>query len=513
MTYRQTSGTVIGNELKDLRRVLTKPHQLHPQDSSVAKKNFHPTTVVEIPAATISRDDPIDVAVLKFMSTHKGYTPDEIHYGLVDKVSDPKMVRPTLFALNNNGYFDSNIIMVAGQSKTIYTLKRGRSHHDLTTDVRRPSIGIKKFKVPDGPVTARMVQISLSDGIDLAVYKLLSDRKWYSRNDVMEILAPFGFNASDVKKRFITLGYGKRNWFERQDTGTILNYRLRAGIKQPAIGEVVPEDETVFLGNYEDLHVGEPVAEAVAVEAVEAAIEDITAVSHCPQPGDSVDVAIWKVMSDYNAYSAPDVQVLLEEYPYNQKTVAVKMSKLFALGWFDRTQPEGKRAFHYTLRRDIPMPQAAAKLTPIELAAIALAKRDEADIQAVHAALATQAEQAVAAPAAEQTTTNAVSDKEHEVMSATASPLLSVVTKNEPVVAPMLDVAITMRGIAITLTEFGQLYKELRSQGFQAGGVKKSALIETKYAIKGTEFTHDELNELVGKMSDLGLQFSKAVTI
>lgn len=103
-----------------------------------------------------------------------------------------------------------------------------------------------------------------------------------------------------------------------------------------------------------------PTPKELAEQAVEMRETKRKQATHVIEPGDSVDLAIWKVMSDYKPYSSTDVATMLSIHGFKPTTVRPRISTLHGNGhdgWFTRiTDHANHRQFIYTLRREIEAP-------------------------------------------------------------------------------------------------------------------------------------------------------------
>jgi hypothetical protein len=529
------NGT-IGNAMGDIRNLYKSQNQ---RGKFGMKHSFLPTTVVETPDTTITMEDDIDVAIVKLMMSYKGYTGDDVCQQLKGRVNDLDAVKPTIFMLNMNGFFDVRTI----KDEPVYTLRRGKQITDLEAVARKTKV--RAFKAPEVHVVDPNGVVRADEGVDIGIWKAMSDRKWRALREVVQILKEFGLDFRAVDRRLDTMVRSNR-WFDRQGTGGNTFYRLKAHIECPVMEQ--PKDDVKAQFTEEAPQAAAPAQITVAnpttlhdlvkdtpnawtippqMEAAETvppvkAHEDIL-------PGDSLNVAIWKVMSDREEYTVNEIGLLLADYGLTMGSVSPTMSLFSQKGYADRREvkPEAGRSYFVYRLKDIPMPDfPTSSRTKFAQAPVTSVSTDAQLKDAVEQFNQTPAQPEPVAQAAAQTTTNETKEQENMSKSAQAAatsaasaaasaqaPLLSIVEKNLTDLVPLLSMSIEIKGISITLSEFGQLYKGLRAEGFQAGGHAPKGLLEKTYAIKGTTFTHDELNKLVGMMSDLGLNFQKAVTL
>jgi hypothetical protein len=193
-------------------------------------------------------------------------------------------------------------------------------------------------------------------------------------------------------------------------------------------------------------------------------------------PGDTLDVAIWKLMADFGEYSAADLAVFLADYDYNPVSISPKLSIFFKAGYVTRRAVEQlpKRPYFVYRLNDLPMPARWQK-----------AAVNESEVQSNN------------------------ENKEEEVKADLVSSAAPAVLANQP----LFEVSMKIRGVDFTLGEVKDLYSELTASGFAVGVPAKKSLVQASYNIKGVDFTHEELNQLVGKIGDFGIDVSKAVEL
>jgi hypothetical protein len=520
------AGTV-GNTMSDVRDLLRSNNK----QGKFGMKGFLPTTVAETPASTISMDDDIDVAIVKLMMSFKGYTTDEVYQLLRERVSDPEAVKPTMFMLNNHGWFDQTQV----HGKPVYTLRRGKSYQDLETAPNRQQLVVRRRKaVEEGVAVNSAGRVIFAEGIDLAIWKVMCDRRWRKPDEIIAILREFNFERAEIDRRLNSM-VRSNHWFDRSGTGNRATYRLKANVPQPEMEKPMeglkatfsPDDVPQAAGAAQ-IVVPKPTPKLdimfsplLSDETKQRILGDGTAAEEVPakqsqeiMPGDCMNTAVWKVMSDREEYTANEIGLLIVDYGFTASSASPVMSKFHAQGFVDRReerQPGRKPFFVYRLK-DMPMPTfTRTSLTKLAIAPVTKVSKDSELKDAVEQFNQTPVQQPVvkAAPAAQPETNET---KEDEVTQS-ATPLLQIVPSAENT-APLLDCKIVMKGTEISLLEFGQLYKELRAAGFQANRTHKASLIQANgYNIKGVMFSAADLDELVGKMNDLGIAFQKAVTL
>lgn len=304
------------------------------------KQQFLPTEVPNSSLPVIEPTDDIDVAIVKLMSNFKGYSLDEVYDKLKDQVDDPDAIKPTMFALNTQGWFDSKDYRAAGV--VIYTLRRGRTAEMLAADHKR-STKVRKFRQPEVATIKPEAQILVSEGIDIGVWKAMQDRNWRSVKDIVAMLVTFGFDRIEVDRRLMALIRTNR-WFDRTGTGRNTTYRLKAKMTCP----VAPSRLMTSMLDSATLPEESPIAEdthdtddKVHQEYFPVTIVDQATRKQAMQavqilPTDTIHEAMWKVMADGEEYTVNDLVLLLEEYGFNEKRISPNMSRHFASGFFTR---------------------------------------------------------------------------------------------------------------------------------------------------------------------------------
>jgi hypothetical protein len=429
------------------------------------KQQFLPTTVQEPPE--ILMDDDIDVAIVKLMSSYKGYTTDEVYSLLREKVHDPEAIRPTMLALYTHGWFDTRTVI---GDTTIYTLRRWRTLESLQADSKRPT-KIRKYKPQETPVIDPAGKIMLSDGIDVAIWKVMQDKRWRTARDIVALVREFGFDRHAVDRRLDALIRNNR-MFDRTGSGATRCYRLKADVKCPTPEKVSTEPRLLEMPSTEEPQ-EQMTAPSVAVPS-EKPKRVVTIEST-----DTLYQALAKVMGDFEEYSVNDLTVLLSDYGFRYSQISPSLSTLYRDGYFVRREVPtvGLRHYYmYRLKKDVTL--------PIGRHARGSAKQ----------------------------TNNPQPETKDEAMTNAAQqePTGTLLQVAQADAVPLFENVIRIKGIEITLDEFSQLYKELRAQGFGDLRKKSLGLIEARYNIKGAEFAASELDQLVDKMNSTARGFQKS---
>jgi hypothetical protein len=457
-----------------------------PQDDM--KHQFLPPTGVAIPE--IDMDDEIDEAIIKLMSSYKGYTLDEVFDLLKDRVHDPDSIMPTMLALKARGYF---IFRVHGNpANPVYVLRRECTLESLQTDARRPSKP-RKFRMPETHIIDPNGAIVASDPLDVMIWKGMQDYRYRRPKQIIDLVVEYKtYTRVQVDTRLDALIRSNR-WFERQGsvTGGGSAYRLNKDIKCPipegysgpvlkveeapvevAVSEVAPEIVTEFdmptdIKPVEPAYVNEPL---------------------CFDPPDTLRQAIWKTMGDGKAYTATELYVLLSDYGITEKHISPEMTRLYNGNFVTRKVREEARykCFEYTIVAGVQPDFSRHKSTRCITAPLTYA--------------AAAAKTAFEAPPTKSTETTEMAT------SATEMPSLLTLIPAEPAVAlPVLfEHVIRIKGTDFTVNEISTLYEDLVKAGFMLKPEQK--ILETRGVIKGIEFTGTELRKLVTQIEKSGLK-------
>jgi hypothetical protein len=301
----------------------------------------------------------------------------------------------------------------------------------------------------------------------------MSDRKWRGAKEIVAMVKDFGFDPAHVENRAASIVRSNRI-YDRRGDGPRTVYRLKAHIPMPTPANEKEEPmQQMTMPEVIDAPTPEPIAVMPAVEQKPVPQKLCTI-----QPGDTLDVAIWKLMADFCEYSAADLVVLLEEYDYNPVSVSPKMSIFFKKDYVTRreVQQHPKRPYFVYQLKDMPMPEFSGR------------QKSEAN-QAVQ-------------PHNE--------NKEEEVNGQElASNAIAIPATEVKMSHALFEATMKIRGVDFTFAELKELYSELTSNGFAEGAPVKKSLLQATYNIKGVAFTHEDLNRLVGHIGNFGVEMSK----
>lgn len=539
-----------GRALKDLRNIqhLFTPATLEkPFAQQLAAAEKAPPPV-----------ENIDTAMLALMTNYRGWTVGDVQRCLA-KHPDADQIPALMNKFINEGKFD--IMTTTGRAAT-YTLKR-KPVETITSARNKASA----FKLAD-PVGTRQAPdpkgvIVLEEGLDVAIWKVMSDNKARTKNEICALLAEYKFDRVQINRRVDSM-INSRNYFDRRDGGSGgMRYSMKKHVPMPKpLNQVLLEEQTALAqirdnltpppahdereirirtmyessaqGNFAPLHsasreVGsvfsivsdalnaeraEKVDGAAVVAQEEAGAEDLAAVNVAPAAplnpvidhaitmaeDDHLTTLIWKAMADFKPYKSEEVHVLVSMFRPTQslKSVQNKLSDLGIEGWFAITK--SGRANVYTLKEGIPNPNLKVN----DLRAAQHEALRESFKATAQAAASKQQELPVAT---EQTAQPEITDnQETEDMSAatnskysTIPSLVQVTPKAAPIAAPLIELAIPIKGEKFSFAECRQLVEELRALGYgrESGAVSQLSLVNQQVTIKGIVFEKNELDEIV----------------
>jgi hypothetical protein len=540
-----------GRALKELRNI----HQLF--TPAKPEKPFA-QQLAEAENAPPPPED-IDVAMLALMTNYRGWTVGDVQRCLA-KHPDADQIPALMNKFVNEGKFE--IMTITGRPAT-YTLKR--KPVETITSARNKAAA---FKLTD-PVGTRQAPdpkgvIVLEEGLDVAIWKVMSDNKARTKNEICAMLAEYKFDRVQINRRVDSM-INSRNYFDRRDGGSGgMRYSMKKHVPMPKpLNQVILEEQTALAqirdnlttsaaeserevriramyessaqGNFAPLHsasreVGSMfsiVSEALNAERAEkvdgasvlaqeeAGAEDLAAVNVAPAAplnpvidhaitmaeDDHLTTLIWKAMADFKPYKSEEVHVLVSMFRPTQslKSVQNKLSELGIEGWFTITK--SGRANVYTLKEGISNPnlkvndlraaQYEAQRESFKAAAQSTAPKQQE--------LPVQTEQSAAQP-------EITDNKETEDMSAatnskynTTPSLVQVTPKAAPIAAPLIELAIPIKGEKFSFAECRQLVEELRALGYgrESGAVSQLSLVNQQVTIKGIVFEKNELDDIV----------------
>lgn len=434
---------------------------------------------------SITATDTLDHCIIKATQDYHSYTAEEVADMLHEHMVDTSQVEPILTNLYNMGYYER--AKIAGGSEYAFTLKRGMEMPDA--EISKVVNTVKKYKDPDEDRVAPDPKgiIRFSEGLDVAIWKATSDRNRRTLAEISLILTEFGFDRNHVKDRVVKL-YQSKAWFDRfKQQHTDVQYSMKKHVAMPT-----PEETVTMTSTPSHTKTFSPKA-----QHTKAVINPIGKVPPAPKPylpqapaihvlsaNDGLSTSIWKAVSDHKPYLASEVALLLEDIGVKPSAVSPRMSMLNAEGWFDTAKADptpggGRVPVKYTLKEGIPMPV------------------NEAPYRQHHHAPRGK-NKVVTQPEAEFEAQLSAPD----LVAQAAQP------QETPVgVVPLIDIAITIKGIRFTPREAEDLATALTTEGYGRGRKAKpaaSALFSTTVTIKGMPFTDAEIETVTKELVRAG---------
>ena len=344
--------------------------------------------------STLLPEAGIEQAITMALLCGKYFTVAEICAKLNGSEFDLGMVTIHVMRMMNEGKLLKHD---TGTSKYAYALKP-----NFVTGVSSSTTKIttnKGNKVVTQEEAAISEQISLSDGMDRAIWKVMQDRKPRSCIDISKVLEVFGFDVPMVRSRVVTLMM--RKWFDRNDAFKPTMYRMRKDVKVPAKEVLTAETITIDRPTtvtakpphsiakmvkdqlaLNKAHVAKPVPSPMVAEMLRhtpalnnapTTAVTVPVVKHYPiLPEDSLKVRIWKIMQDGSEFTGGEIALLVCENEYTKESVyallnamhtespPVTLKNYGGVVWFSRrvTTVVGNRRdkYVYKLLPSIPMP-------------------------------------------------------------------------------------------------------------------------------------------------------------
>lgn len=383
--------------MADLGNLMQRAAQLSPEPSKPA-----------LPYGIHPNDDDL-TCVWKVMSDSKGRTATELMAALAEHIDqvDPDDIPGLLQLLVTNGFA---LRQANRNDEHIYHLKKGitmsmiNDKSNTPTKLRGAQSALQGISL-DG-------KIDLSEGIAVCVWKVMADRKARKTDQILDILGAYGVNREVAKDTVIKAKVAWK-WFDTHGSGQGMTLKMKKHIKMPPIENVDPDTlkQKMTPGAVRVISAPNsklpsfPVSASTPVfvekgrrhvetqskmqfEELEpaSAIMDTRTDTTLPIPhhvitkNDTLDVAIWKVMSDLKWYSSTDIGLLLEEFDHQPASTRSRISRIHLHGphWFTRERRPsvaGGHEYIYRLKADVclpgtdilpgqPAPQPEATATP-----------------------------------------------------------------------------------------------------------------------------------------------------
>lgn len=454
-------------------------------------------------------DDDVIEAVWRLLSDKRERSVFEIREALKGGVLAAE-VETAINVLRNEGKLSARR---PNNSGWLYTIKPGISSPAIT------DLGpVKKPRTLEQTMPSRSSNhtILAEEGLDMCIWKLMSDLRFRKADEIGNLLHEYGISAVDARARVAILV--RRGWFSRSGTNTRTEYGLKKGIPMPIVDKpVVVEDEpkvnsTTTLRERSTITMPKPIIPMVSASSpqppAEVKVEPIAPaapVTPALAQGDSTEVAIWKVMSDHQGWLPSEVALLLADFGFRSKTVGIRIGTLFSTKqWFTRVE-EG-RSFRYTLLPHIEMPAQEAK---------------DADAPAPVESTTTQpqlfpqsAVSAVSEEKASDMTSNYPGTQNGNAAAVVVPPaviaapvaVVKEVPKRSYKDSTMLSFHASIKGTKFTIEQVKILTQELVANGYGQGKVSMEPpkFLVTQHKIRDQLFTDAELEMLTLELIDAG---------
>lgn len=434
----------------------------------------------------------ISDAIIDLMKNYRGWTVGDVSRCLATH-PDSYLIPTLMNKFATEGKFE--IMQITGNANT-YTLKKERTMISLAPQkafVLREEQGVRK--APDERAVIRV-----EEGMDVSIWKVMSDFKPRTAKDIRAILVEYKFDARQLDRRIDSLIRSNR-WFEREHKRSGTVYTLKKGTAMPAIPNTplnnANQSELAKLRTNLTVTHNEPettetmMPAAQAIPAIDAVIATAKA-DYVIQPDDSLPVAIWKAMSDHQPYRSADVFVLLQSVQpgVKEQSVYARLSAMYARDMLIRVEDPAAngRGYIYTLKEDVAMPTGRKPVF------VPVPRGPMKPKTAASAAPAVQEQAVQSQPAAIQ-----------EEIPMTKPALVQV--NNTPVEkVELLDLTVGIKGERFTIAECRQLVDELKKLNYGTGAARaQNSLIERTITIKGIQFSEAELDQIVKGLVAEGL--------
>jgi hypothetical protein len=374
------------------------------------------------------------------------------------------------------GYTYDEVISAARQLENEGKLVTSMVRNETIFSLRNPVVRTGKNVPRPNPNTV----------LDAAIWDVMVDRKARNLDEIGDELKAKGYHNKSAVKQRVTSFLRSKKWFSVSGMGKRTSYTLNKDVQRPDLSlpdvEEEAQDEVPaqngFWQNAGQEHLNlAPIEDEREEEEVETE-EDKQAITRraamTPDAGDTLDVAIWKVMSDHTPATVRDIEALLEGTEHTFKTISPRMSVLYGKGWFARN--DSGKAFIYTLKEGISMPVQHAKAeTKPETPAVGFPGAE---------------------PAPSKTGEDPLITKNNE----------EGTKKMADMNAPLVEITVKLRGIEITKDDADNIVKRLNSVNLEEPKIDDDELlaIETKLRIKGQEFSLKEAAQIFNYLNNRG---------
>lgn len=451
----------------------------------------------------------IDNCIVDLMRNYRAWTVGDVQRCLKSH-PDVDLVPSLMNKFAYDGKFE---VMITPARPNTYTLKKQPIVGTIGKPgkwIQREEVGVRQAPDPKGV-------IRLEDGIDVGIWKVMSDGKYRTKNEICAILSEYKFDRIQLNRRVDSF-INSRNYFDRRTAGAKgMGYALKKHMPMPSTLNVfeqlrpeVSSELTRINGNLSDQfypstitaiaqiddviitdRINEKENEVAHAAAAAVHVEPVI-VAPVIETTDTMAQAVWKAISDCKPYRSAEVFMLLQTvFPdIKEQSLYARLSQMYGEGLLTRIpDPESKsRGFIYTLKEGVPMPKSRTIGPKSQKAEAPEAEPQQEPAQQELPVAQDQEPQDSITPAAPQE--NIEMSKPSLVTVRTVAPEIAA--------AKLLDLTVRIKGEIFTLEECRQLTEELQKLGFgQNKHRPKTSLVEQAVMIKGVEFTADELDQIV----------------
>lgn len=405
--------------------------------------------------------------ISRIANDYQARTIDEFVLALINYNIPYDTVASAVSKLHIEGVLSKSSITVQGKSVDTFRLKPVTGTTRITVRPRKQREMDPIMKAPE------LGTVNKEEGMDVCIWKVMQDRKTRTPDEIAAILATYGFERKPVKERVVSL-MKQKTWFDRKERGgRDVAYVLKKTCQMPVVANkqeapALTAQQTANLREENDAReeVGLPaITPEEKAQDLQSVFKEEAGITELPkiEPSDTLDVAIWKVMSDRKPYSSGDLILLLADLPFTKTEIYNMVGRKNLAGWFDVTKKNASsRGQYYTLRQSVPMPFQQSATRP-------------------HVSIPEQ--------------TNLGSEPMHH----------SNVEK-APVGLfkhPLLEIKIKLKGMEFTIPELHEIVEAFRIHAFEMRDVgQSSALVKrnTSVYVQDVEFTLDEVHQVIALM-------------
>jgi len=394
------------------------------------------------------------------------------------------------------GYTYDEVISAARKLENEGKLVTSMVRNETVFSLRNPVVRTGKNVPRPNPNTV----------LDAAIWDVMVDRKARTLDEIGDELKSKGYHNKSAVKQRVTSFLRSKKWFSVSGMGKRTSYTLNKDVQRPDLTLQERDAEEIVEEASNDDHLSPiqhgffqdegnaqfnlPSENQEEVMSQEQPKEKKLAMT--PEPGDTLDVAIWKVMSDHEPVTVREIEALLEGTEHTFKTISPRMSVLYGKGWFARN--DAGKAFIYTLKEGIAMPPAHHGKVEVQYPI-------------------TGAESVKVVPSESKPETPAVGFPGAEPAPSKTGEDPLITKNNEEgtkkmadMNAPLVEITVKLRGVEITKDDADNIVKKLNSVNLEEPKIDDDELlaIETKLRIKGQEFSLKEAAQIFSYLNNRG---------